>query len=237
MKTRILLALLVGVGLAPGVRMDAQSQPAPSPQSQPQNAPADQQKPASKPAEANPFPDDTTNVPVMPNSTAPGAPDPSYGSGDVHAPAADNDPVRSPDDPAPDPSAGSDSSSSSAALDKLLPPPDTGPSGRKGNKAQEPEHSESAKEDENVGTYYLSEKNWKAALSRFESAVVLDPENPEVYWGMAEAQRHLGNFTAAKANYLKLIDYDPDSKHGKEARKMLKDPELANAPVASAAKP
>ena len=117
-------------------------------------------------------PDDTTNVPVMPNSTAPGAPDPSYGSGDVHAPAADNDPVRSPDDPAPDPSAGSDSSSSSAALDKLLPPPDTGPSGRKGNKAQEPEHSESAKEDENVGTYYLSEKNWKAALSRFESAVV-----------------------------------------------------------------
>jgi hypothetical protein len=54
---------------------------------------------------------------------------------------------------------------------------------------------------------------------------------------MAEAQRHLGNFTAAKANYLKLIDYDPDSKHGKEARKMLKDPELANAPVASAAKP
>jgi tetratricopeptide (TPR) repeat protein len=67
--------------------------------------------------------------------------------------------------------------------------------------------------------------------------VVLDPENPEVYWGLAEAQRHIGKFTEAKASYQKLLDYDPDSKHGKEARKILKSPELANAPTASASKP
>jgi tetratricopeptide (TPR) repeat protein len=67
--------------------------------------------------------------------------------------------------------------------------------------------------------------------------VVLDPENPEVYWGLGEAQRHLGQLTEAKANYEKLVEYDPDSKHGKDARKMLKEPELANAPTAAKAKP
>ncbi len=89
-----------------------------------------------------------------------------------------------------------------------------------------------------MGGYYLDRKNWKAALSRFESAMVLDPENPEVYWGLAEAEHHLGNFADAKAHYLKLLDYDPDGPHGRQARKELKEPEIANGknavPVQSA---
>jgi len=85
--------------------------------------------------------------------------------------------------------------------------------------------------------YLLDKKNWKAALSRYESAVVLDPENPEVYWGMGEAQRHLGKLAEAKAAYEKLVEYDPDSKHGKEARKILSTPEMANAPTAAAKQP
>jgi tetratricopeptide (TPR) repeat protein len=95
--------------------------------------------------------------------------------------------------------------------------------------AIEPEHKESAAEDENVGKYYLDNKAWKAALSRFESALVLDPDNPDVYWGLAESQRHLGDFAEARANYQKVVDYDPDSRHGKDARKALKDPEITNA--------
>jgi len=42
-----------------------------------------------------------------------------------------------------------------------------------------------------VGGYYLEKKNWKAAQSRFESAMVLSPDDPGVYWGLAEAARHL----------------------------------------------
>jgi tetratricopeptide (TPR) repeat protein len=148
-------------------------------------------------------------------------------------PGSDADPVRSPDDPVSDSSETDTFSSSTTGLDRVKPPSDD----PKDKKNRPPEHQETAADDENVGTYYLGNKNWKAALSRFESAVVLDPENPEVYWGLGEAQRHLGNFAAAKSNYLKLLDYDPDSKHGKEAKKLLKDPELANAPTASAAKP
>jgi TolA-binding protein len=50
-----------------------------------------------------------------------------------------------------------------------------------------------------------------------------------VYWGLAEANRHLGNFAEAKANYQKVVEYDPDSRHAKEARKALADPQIAAA--------
>lgn len=204
----------------------------------PAGAPAQEQKPAPKtPGESNPFPEDTTNVPVMPNSdtpASPGTPAPG-GAADVPmAPAADADPVRSPEEPiADDSSTSGDSSSSLRGLPNLLPPPDTETKPRRG-KQQAPEHQETAAEDVNVGKYYLSNRNWKAASSRFESALVLDPENPEVYWGLAEAQRHLGEYANAKANYQKVLDYDPDGKHAKEAKKILKSAELANPPAASA---
>lgn len=201
------------------------------------------QKPSSnspKPSETNPFPDDTKSVPVMPNGNAPAVPTvPSYEGVPSTLPSRDVDPVRSPDDPRPDSStSGEGFSSSTTGLDRVLPPPETDADRDKGGKGQlAPDHQETAAEDETVGTYYLSIKNWKGALSRFESAVVLDPENPEVYWGLGEAQRHLGKFTEARASYQKLVEYDPDSKHAKEAKKILKEPEMANAPTASATKP
>jgi tetratricopeptide (TPR) repeat protein len=147
-------------------------------------------------------------------------------------PGDDLDPVRSPDDPAP--AAASDqgeaSSSSLSGLDRLLPKPEDEQQEKKKKLLfKEPTHEQAATEDVNVGGYYLQTRNWKAALSRFESALVLDPENPEVYWGLAEAQHHLGDFASAKANYMKLLDYDPDGPHGKQARKELKDPAIANA--------
>lgn len=194
-----------------------------------------QQKPApATPSQSNPFPDDTGNVPVLPNATQP--PPREAPPEAVPAPAlprADLDPVRSPDEPLPDLSSSSSSgeSSSSADLGRILePPPDDERRKTPKGKNQPPaEHAETAKEDENVGQYYLEQKNWRAAQSRFQSALVLDPENPNVYWGLAEAQRHLGDLANAKSNYKKLIEYDPDSKHAKEAKKLLKEPEMAGA--------
>jgi tetratricopeptide (TPR) repeat protein len=219
----------------------------PSPSAQSQSKPSDKQKTSPNPAQpgsqSNPFPEDTTTVPVMPNGNTPVAPDvpPSGSAAASDLPRGDVDPVRSPDDPMPDSSTSSQGfSSSTTGMDRALsPPPDTDSSVRDNSKNHAaPEHQETAAEDESVGSYYLDQKNWKAALSRFESAVVLDPENPEVYWGLGEAQRHLGKFTEARASYAKLVEFDPDSKHGKEARKLLKDPELSNAaPTAAASKP
>jgi tetratricopeptide (TPR) repeat protein len=214
-------------------------------QSEKDKAPA-QQAPAKKPgSQANPFPEDTSNVPVIPTTAQPaGAPPPA-------APAAegnpngettsllheDTDPIKSPDDPiAGSSDSGGGFSSSLMGTDDVKIPDEPDKRG-KHQKLDEPARQESAQDDENVGAYYLDKKNWKAALSRFESALVLDPENPDVYWGMAEAQRQLGDYARAKANYMKVTEYDPDSKHSKEAKKYLKLPEIANAPAVSVNRP
>ena len=140
-------------------------------------------------------------------------------------PSDDLDPVRSPEDAGQAAEEQEQSSSSSlAGMGSLLPGPDddTQPGKRNRKGAQVvPEHHETAAEDENVGSYYLDNKNWKAALSRFQSALVLDPDNPDVYWGLAESQRHLGDFASARANYMKVMEYDPGSRHAKEARKAI----------------
>ena len=224
MKRGISIAVVLVCGLAARQFITAQAPSSPS-QSKPSNQP--------KPAASNPFPEDTNDVPVMPNGNAPAVPDvPTKGEASTDLPKADVDPVRSPDDARDvESTAAQGFSSSSSGLDRYLPPPDTDSHGGKNGQIA-PEHQESAAEDEKVGDYYLSTKNWKAALSRYESAVVLDPENPDVYWGLGEAQRHLGQFADAKASYEKLVEYDPDSRHGKEARKILKEPELANASTA-----
>jgi Rieske Fe-S protein len=204
-------------------------------------APDQQKQPAKPPAESNPFPGDTSNVPVLPSGTAPATAEPNAAPSYVPVmPSGADDPVRSPDDPVgnPDSESASGFSSSSSGTDKFVPPPDDETRRRRGGKNEPaPEHHETATEDETVGGYYLDQKNWRAAMSRFESAVVLDPENPDVYWGLAEAQRHLGQFAASKANYEKVMEYDPDSKHAKEAKKLLNSPELAKATTVAAPQP
>jgi tetratricopeptide (TPR) repeat protein len=173
----------------------------------------------------------------VPDDLPPGAAE----GGHMPLPVDDVDPVRSPEDAGAAAEQGEgNSSSSQAGMGALLPGPDDatvpGKRGRKGEQVV-PEHHETAAEDENVGSYYLDNKNWKAALSRYQSALVLDPDNPDVYWGLAESERHLGDFASARANYQKVMDYDPDSHYGKEARKALKEPEIANAKSSAAVPP
>jgi hypothetical protein len=223
----IVLVLAGCLGLGPQVLAQA-------PASGNGSAPS-QTKPAAPQTGSNPFPEDINSVPVLPAK-----PDSGMNGGDGGAafertalPDEDLDPVRSPDDAVAAPSATeSGSSSSLAGLDKLLPGPDDDEKQKETKKklaVKEPTHKEAASKDIEVGGYYLETKNWKAAESRFESAMVLDPDNPDVFWGLAEAERHLGNFADARTHYQTVLVYYPDSKHGKDARKALKDPEIANA--------
>jgi hypothetical protein len=185
---------------------------------------------SAKPADVNPFPEDTGAVPVIGQGAAAAAASPE--SRDTAAgadmPFSDSDPARSPDEGMPIQDGGFSSSAQGAEPVVSEPDKDKKKRGRR-DSDDEPAKVVGPKEDESVGAYYLERKNWKAALSRFTSAMVLDPENPDVYWGLAEAERNMGQLAEAKANYQKVVDYDPDSKHGKEARRLLKTPELANA--------
>ncbi len=242
MRTGVRIALLSACFFAAGSWLCAQNAASPSSNQKKQDGNA--QQPAKSPADENPFPGDETNVPVLQTKETPDIPADNGSANGEHAalPAGDADPVASPDDGA---SAGdsqpvSGFSSSSSGLGSLLSGPDDDEAdtrhGKRGQPA-EPEHHETAAEDENVGKYYLDNKNWHAALSRYQSAMVLDPENPDVYWGIAESERHLGNFADARANYQKVMEYDPDSRHAKEAAKALKEPELANAKAAPPVQP
>jgi hypothetical protein len=233
---RVALILACSLAVA-GPRLSAQT-PAGG------NSNSSQKKPASSqpapPSNSNQFPEDESTVPVLPSNNSPNLP-PGNFDGSVNGravlPAGDVDPVQSPDDSAAaggtDTVSGSGSSSSSSlnGMGSLMPGPDDEQPGRGGRKQDgiAPEHHETAAEDENVGKYYLDNKDWRAALSRFQSAMVLDPDNPDVYWGLAESNRRLGNYADARSNYLKVIEYDPDSRHAKEAKKALEEPELANA--------
>jgi len=192
----------------------------------------------------NQFPGDTGDVPVMPSKGTPALPEGTYrGDSYVGLPNDDADPVKSPDDPVAESAADRQgfSSSNIPGLDKILDQPDredqqaAKKKGRDGDKYGErpAEHKETPSEDIEVGKFEIERKNWKAALSRFESAMVLSPEDPEVYWGLAESERGLGQFAEARANYKKLLDYDPDGPHGKAARKALNDPQIANAQAAA----
>ena len=207
-------------------------------------APASQQQPATQTpkTDANPFPEDTGSVPVMPSTPAALEAQGGAGSDAAEAmpavlPSSDLDPVHSPDDPLPADSGAVDSatsySSSHTGLDGILPDPDAPDRHARRKTKEAPPHVETAADDISVGKYYLDRKNWRAALSRFQSAMVLSPEEPEVYWGIAESQRNLGNLAEARANYQKLIDYDPGNRHAKDAAKALRQPEIANAKPAT----
>ena len=201
---------------------------------------------------SNQFPEDTNNVPVMPSRGTPALPEGTYTGDNVAAnvglPNDDADPVKSPDDPVAEAPAENQgfSSSNIPGLDKILDRADekaaeadqqAGKKKRRGgDKDEEPaKHKETSSEDIEVGKFEIERKNWKAAKSRFESAMVLSPEDPEVYWGLAESSRGLGQFAEARTYYKKLLDYDPDGPHGKAARKALNDPQIANAEAAPGA--
>ena len=229
MRSKFLVAMMFAGCLLAAARLGAQATPA-----NPAPAPASQ---------GNDFPTDTTNVPVMPSKGPAPLPEGTYSGDDgtnvpaprVPLPAVDQDPARSPDDVPADANTGDSSSSDSrTGLEKVLAGADDDqPQGKHRKlKVDVPEHQETSAEDIEVGKYELSLKNWKAALSRFESAMVLAPDEPEVYWGLAESKRHLGDLVAARNYYQKVVDFDPDSKHGREAMKALKDPEIANAKAA-----
>ena len=229
MNLRTYIALTVGCGLIFAVGLLAQS------------APPQQQKPPDQkpPANSNPFPEDTTKVPVVPTTEEPAAPPAASAPENTSAETTsllknDNDPVHSPDDPVGNDTGADGFSSSLAGSGDVNIPDEDRPEKHRRGQQQPAVKQVTAKENEDVGEFELGRKNYRAALSRFQSALVTDSENPDVYWGIAEAQRGLGNYADAKANYQKVVDYDdPESKHAKEARKLLKSSQLAKVPAVS----
>jgi tetratricopeptide (TPR) repeat protein len=166
----------------------------------------------------NPFPGDAKPAlqPMSPGSSSGdgGAPELEAGRG------ADpnGDPVRSPDGQGS--AAGDDGfSSSRSALDHIPMEDlsDAAPGKSTKNKTRE----QVVKEDIDVGSFYLDQKNWKAAQGRFAAAFALDGENEDAVWGLARAEREMHQTTEAIAHLKLFLSYDPDGPHSRAAKKML----------------
>ncbi len=80
-----------------------------------------------------------------------------------------------------------------------------------------------AKEDLQVGSFYLSTGDYKGAYARFGDASRMDPTNLEAIFGLAESARHLDKPEEAKTNYQLYLAIAPDGKEAKSARKALSE--------------
>jgi tetratricopeptide (TPR) repeat protein len=195
------------------------------PAANPQTGQQPTQKPNQPGADSdNPFPGDVSGAS---NGTGDGTSTPAANK--AFQPFArrgadpDGDPVRTPEGAAEQPADSSSDgfSSSRVGLDRL--PAEDDSETHPGKSAKTKTREQLIKEDQEVGNFYLDRKNWKGAQARFASAFLLDAENPETIWGLAESERHLQLNKEAQAHYELFLSYDPDGPHGRAARKALEE--------------
>lgn len=81
-----------------------------------------------------------------------------------------------------------------------------------------------AAKDVEVGHYYLRQKNYRAALDRFNDALLYKPNDVEATFGLAVTQEKLDLLSQAYQNYrayLKIMDSGPHAKECQEAIKRI----------------
>jgi tetratricopeptide (TPR) repeat protein len=79
-----------------------------------------------------------------------------------------------------------------------------------------------AKEDAQVGGFYLKSGDYQGALLRYKDATTADPANVEAIFGLAETQRILKKNAEAARNYQLYLDIVPNGPKAKQALKALK---------------
>lgn len=78
-----------------------------------------------------------------------------------------------------------------------------------------------AKEDVQVGTFYLQMGDFVGAYARFKEASTLHPENTDAIFGLAEAARKLKKNQEAIENYKLFLDIVDSGSKARDARKAL----------------
>jgi tetratricopeptide (TPR) repeat protein len=79
-----------------------------------------------------------------------------------------------------------------------------------------------AAKDIEVGEYYLKLKNYRAALERFNDALLYKPSDAEGTFDLAVTQEKLDLFAKARQNYSKYLEILPEGPKAKESQEALK---------------
>ena len=72
-----------------------------------------------------------------------------------------------------------------------------------------------------VGNYYWHKGKYRAAAGRYTRATKYNPNSPEAFFKLGEAEAKLKNTDAARQAFQKVMALAPDSKLASEARKKL----------------
>jgi hypothetical protein len=177
-------------------------------------------EPAKKPDPKDfPFPDATDNS-AKPDAQGkqPAAGEKPPGKNDFPFPEETDKPAAAPKDAAappkaapPPPLPGYSSSSSSSSLH------DEGSDGAIGGVVD----LKRAEQDKEIARFYWNRWNYEGAYLRFKDAVVYAPQNPDMWFGLAESERMLGKNVKAREHYKKYLELAPDGGKAKDSAKML----------------
>jgi len=141
------------------------------------------------------------------------------------APAAPPQQSEKPPQPGPDAEQKGESSSidSQINLDAHVPLPEPAPPATEADdKTLLPWDPHRADKDIEVGNYNLRQKNYRAALDRFNDALQYKPGDAEATYGLAVTQEKLDLMAQAYKNYQEYLKILPGGPHAKEAQEAIK---------------
>jgi len=128
--------------------------------------------------------------------------------------------------PAPHSTIAPDESSSRATLIDLSPPKDDSLSHPNSGVADDvlethPWNPMKSMKAVEVGDYYFKEKNYKAALSRYEEALQWKPLDAIATYKLALAQEKLNRLEEARTNYAEYLKILPEGPYAEDCHKAL----------------
>ncbi len=133
-------------------------------------------------------------------------------------------PTQAPGPGAPKPTGNNEVSSSKDTKIDLSPPPDdaTHPGSAAAADVNEFHAYDPHKADKDVevGDFYFKKKNYRAALSRYRSALRWKPNDAIATFRLAQALEKTGDLEEARAQYaayLKILPYGPNAKEAQKA--------------------
>ncbi|HZD93672.1 MAG TPA: tetratricopeptide repeat protein, partial [Candidatus Sulfotelmatobacter sp.] len=91
------------------------------------------------------------------------------------------------------------------------------PGGSQGNQMKVAAH------DIDVGETYLATNSYDAARERFEEAMRLTPDNPLIYFRLAQALQGMQRLDPARLYYRKYLQLEPKGKFVKNAKKAISE--------------
>jgi Flp pilus assembly protein TadD len=123
---------------------------------------------------------------------------------------------------APGTSATGESSSRDSQIDLSAKPEPKDAAPAEDESVLQPWDPHKAAKDVEVGQYYYKIKNYRAAVERFNHALIYKPNDAEAIYGLAMTQEKLDLLTLADQNYRKYLQVLPNGPRAREAEAGLK---------------